>query len=66
MSFKLPENIDAQVGNVSHANNDAMEALLALGYTAAEAKTALGKIEIPDGATVEDQIVAALRELAVG
>lgn len=61
---KLPENVDVQVSNVSHTNNDAMEALLSLGYTTAEAKTALGKIEIPDGATVEDQIVAALRELA--
>lgn len=63
---KLPENIDAQVANVSHTNDDAMEALLSLGYTTNEARTALGKIEIPDGATVEDQIVAALRELAAG
>ena len=63
---KLPENIDVQVANVSHTNDDAMEALLALGYTAPEARGALGKIEIPDGATVEDQIVAALRELAAG
>lgn len=61
---KLPENIDAQVANVSHTDNDAMEALLALGYSVAEAKTALGKIEIPDGATVEDQIVLALRDLS--
>lgn len=63
---KLPENIDTQVGNVSHTNNDAMEALLALGYTSPEAKDALGKIKIADDATVEDQIVAALRELAAG
>lgn len=63
---KLPENIDAEVANVSHTNNDALEALLSLGYTAAEARTALGKVEIPDDATVEDQIVAALRELAAG
>ena len=63
---KLPENIDVQVANVSHTDNDAMEALLALGYSTAEAKSALGKIEITDDATVEDQIVAALRELAAG
>lgn len=63
---KLPENIDAQVGNVSHTNNDAMEALLALGYTGPEAKDALGKVTIAADATVEDQIVAALRELAAG
>lgn len=61
---KLPENIDAQVANVSHTNNDAVEALLSLGYTAAEAKSALGRVEVSDDATVEDQIVAALKELA--
>lgn len=61
---KLPENIDAQVGNVSATNSDALEALLALGYTTAEARTALGRVTIAEDATVEDQIVAALRELA--
>lgn len=64
LSGKLPENVDAPVENVSHTDNDAMEALLSLGYSAAEAKGALAEIEIPDGATVEDQIVAALRSLA--
>lgn len=63
---KLPENVDVEVANVSHTNNDAMEALLALGYTPVEAKTALGNIDVPDGATVEDQIVLALRSLAAG
>ena len=62
---KLPENVEAAVANVSHTNNDAIQALLSLGYTPVEAKTALDKIEIPDGATVEDQIVLALRALAV-
>lgn len=62
---KLPENIDTPVGNVSATNSDAMQALMALGYNANEAKTALGKITLADNATVEDQIVAALREMAV-
>lgn len=61
---KLPENIDSPVANVSATNSDAMEALLVLGYTPAEAKTALGKVELADDATVEDQIVAALKQLA--
>lgn len=61
---KLPENIDAPVANVSASNSDAMEALLALGYTAGEAKGALASITISEDATVEDQIVAALREMA--
>lgn len=61
---KLPENIDAPVANVSASNSDAMEALLALGYTAVEAKGALASITISEDATVEDQIVAALREMA--
>jgi Holliday junction DNA helicase RuvA len=61
---KLPENIDTLVGNVSATNSDAMEALMALGYNANEAKTALGKISLAENATVEDQIVAALREMA--
>lgn len=61
---KLPENIDSPVGNVSATNSDAMQALMALGYNANEAKTALGKITLAENATVEDQIVAALREMA--
>jgi Holliday junction DNA helicase RuvA len=61
---KLPENIDTPVGNVSATNSDAMEALMALGYNANEARTALGKISLAENATVEDQIVAALREMA--
>ena len=61
---KLPENLDTPLANVSATNSDAIEALLALGYTAAEAKTAIGKLDLPETATVEDQIVAALREMA--
>lgn len=62
---KLPDNIDSQVVNVSATNNDAIEALMALGYNANEARSAIDKIRLDEGATVEDQIVAALREMAV-
>ena len=61
---KLPENIDMAVANVSASNSDAMEALMALGYTSVEAKGALAKVTLAEDATVEDQIVAALREMA--
>lgn len=63
---KLPENLDTAVMNASASNSDALEALQALGYTHTEARTALGKITIPEDATVEDQIVAALRHLSGG
>jgi len=61
---KLPENLDTAVVNASATNADAIEALQALGYTMSEARNALGKITLDEGATVEDQIVAALRELS--
>ncbi len=61
---KLPENLDTAVVNASATNADAIEALQALGYTMSEARNALGKLTLDEGATVEDQIVAALRELS--
>jgi Holliday junction DNA helicase RuvA len=60
---KLPENLDTAVVDASATNVDAIEALQALGYTMSEARMALGKVKIAEDATVEDQIVAALREL---
>jgi holliday junction DNA helicase RuvA len=61
---KLPENLDTAVINASASASDAIEALQALGYTFTEARTALGKVTLPDDARVEDQIVAALRQLS--
>lgn len=61
---KLPENLESPLANVRSTNNDALEALLALGYSAMEAKSALGKVSLPETATVEDQIVAALRAMS--
>lgn len=64
LAGKLPENIDVQVVNVSATNSDAIEALQALGYTLSESRTALEKIALDPSATVEDQIVAALRVMS--
>ncbi|HWV25413.1 MAG TPA: Holliday junction branch migration protein RuvA [Thermomicrobiales bacterium] len=60
---KLPENLETPVSVAGTGNPDALEALQALGYTASEARSALGNVKLPDDATVEDHIVAALREL---
>lgn len=60
---KLPENLETPVSLAGVGNPDALEALQALGYTAAEARGALGHVKLPEDATVEDHIVAALREL---
>lgn len=42
---------------------EVVEALRALGYTTAEANAAVGRIPAVAGATVEERVVAALREL---
>ena len=60
---KLPENLETPASLSGPSNPDAIEALQSLGYTMSEARSALGKVTLPDNATVEDHIVAALREL---
>ena len=42
---------------------EAVEALRALGYTTAEANAAISKVATQAGMTIEDRVVAALREL---
>lgn len=60
---KLPENLETPVALAGVGNPDALEALQALGYSATEARGALTNVKLPEDATVEDHIVAALREL---
>lgn len=60
---KLPENLQTPVSLAGTSNPDAIEALQALGYTLGEARSALNKVDLAEDATVEDHIVAALREL---
>jgi Holliday junction DNA helicase RuvA len=45
-------------------DDEAIEALRALGYTVAEARGAVGRVKSTPGMTVEERIVAALRELS--
>lgn len=47
----------------SPADTEVLEALRALGYTAAEAHGAVARLPRDDGRTVEDRVVAALRSL---
>lgn len=60
---KLPENLETPVSLAGVNDQDALQALQALGYTLSEARDALSQVKLADGATVEDHIVAALREL---
>lgn len=60
---KLPENLETPASLSGPSNPDAIEALQSLGYTMSEARAALTKVKLTENATVEDHIVAALREL---
>jgi Holliday junction DNA helicase RuvA len=48
---------------VGRDDHEVVAALRALGYTTAEAHSAVGRIAATSGMTVEDKVVAALREL---
>ena len=51
-------------GPPARADAEVIEALRALGYTAAEAHGAVARLPREDGQAVEERVVAALRELA--
>lgn len=61
---KLPAGGAAPARTMSEQDAEAVEALRALGYTPAEARTAVGRVKETTGMTVEERVVAALRELA--
>jgi Holliday junction DNA helicase RuvA len=63
---KLPEREDAVLSSISSSDQEALEALQALGYTFAESRTALGDVVRFDGQTVEERVYAALQSLARG
>lgn len=63
---KLPEREDATLASISSSDQEALEALQALGYTFAESRTALGDVVRFDGQTVEERVYAALQSLARG
>lgn len=51
-------------GAASSVDGEVVEALQALGYTAAEARAAVGRLPRDAGATVEERIVAALQSMS--
>lgn len=59
---KLPET-GGPVGTPSAADADVVATLRSLGYSLAEANTAIARADRRPGMTVEEQIVAALREI---
>lgn len=63
---KLPEQAGGPAGPISPADVEALEALESLGYSAAEARTALAQVEPQTGQTVEQRVFAALQQLSRG
>ena len=61
---KLVPSSGAPLSVPSRADAEVVEALRALGYTTAEAHGALVRVPREPDVTVEDRVVAALRELA--
>jgi Holliday junction DNA helicase RuvA len=61
---KLPEREITGVTSLSTHDQEALEALQALGYTFVEARSALGEVSRFEGQTVEERVYAALQSLA--
>lgn len=62
----VPGDLAPGGAGVGPVDAEAIEALKALGYTAAEAHGALAAVPRDETASVEDRVVAALRELGRG
>ena len=61
---KLAKNDNPVQNKAKGAKNEAIEALVALGYSSSEALKALNGIEITDDTDVEDILKAALKNMA--
>lgn len=61
---KLPEPVGVAGQTVVAADAEALEALQALGYSGAEARDALARVERTDGQSIEERVFAALQSLA--
>ncbi len=62
---KLSQAEDTARDKAKGAKNEAVQALVALGYSSSEALKALGGIEITEETDVEDLLKAALRNMAL-
>lgn len=61
---KLPDAIPGAGVAIDTTDRDAIDALEALGYTTAEARSGLAAVEKRSGMTVEERVYAALQRLA--
>lgn len=62
---KLSQTEDTARDRAKGAKNEAVQALVALGYSSSEALKALGGIEITEETDVEDFLKAALKNMAL-
>ena len=62
---KLSQAEDTARDKAKGAKNEAVQALVALGYSSSEALKALGGIEITEETDVEDLLKAALKNMAL-
>ena len=62
----VPSGVAVAGGPAGREDAEVVEALKALGYTAAEANGAVAALPRGGGMSVEDRVIAALRELARG
>lgn len=59
---KIPEDLDGpKVAAVSVEDTETIAALRALGYTASESQIAVARLNLPESASPEDRVIAALR-----
>ena len=63
---KLPALVPASERAGATLDREVIEALMALGYTAAEARQAAARVSPDEAATLEERVLAALRLLARG
>jgi Holliday junction DNA helicase RuvA len=59
---KIPEDLEGpRITAVTAEETETIAALRALGYSSSESQTAVARISLPDNATPEDRVIAALR-----
>lgn len=61
---KLPDSLPGTMATTDSVDRDALEALEALGYTTAEARSGLAAVEGRTGLSVEERVYAALQQLS--
>ena len=59
---KIPEDLDGpKIAAITFGETETIAALRALGYTATESQSAVARLSLPENATPEERVIAALR-----